>query len=386
MAELGYRIHLICFSERNLSQADSEMVMASLGAATLRIHQWSILYRHPFLRRCLSILKSIFRSNIPLTAMHFTSSEIVRFVKGALLSRSPKFVLWDGLHPMGALFRKELSQLKECINIYRAHNCETMIWAGYARSKSSPLTQLLRYQVERMQRFESICLREASAVAFVQESDLQCISQENQKKQVAAVVPISLPESPDTTPLQVKRWRRVNVSDTEVPDLQLLWLGGLNWWPNREGLEWFARSVWSPLCSLRPNVSLTLVGRGTEKICFRSQDRVRALGFVEDIESIFAEADLLVVPILSGSGVRVKALEALSQAVPCIGTPLGLSGVPPSGVFVAEESSEWIHVLRVLSNRECFIQGMHGARAVRQLNSRKLCALRMDELLHRADH
>jgi glycosyltransferase involved in cell wall biosynthesis len=195
------------------------------------------------------------------------------------------------------------------------------------------------------------------------------------------VIPISVPESRDLLKITVQRWSRVNKANIKDDALQLLWLGGLDWWPNREALEWFAQHIWKQLQKNRPRVSLTLVGRGTDRLRDLSGENVRRLGFVKDLSAVFDETDLLIAPIQSGSGVRVKVIEALSQAVPCLGTPLGVEGISPQGIYCVDSPQEWLRVLSSVTVQECFLRGMVGARAIQAEHSRVRCAGQFDALL-----
>jgi len=99
-----------------------------------------------------------------------------------------------------------------------------------------------------------------------------------------------------------------------------LFLGDLDYPPNTEGLGWFVTHVLPRTPSL---VELQVVGRGRAP----TADRVNARGFVEDLATAWATSTVMVVPIHSGGGSRLKVLDAFGAGVPVVSTTFGVSGV-----------------------------------------------------------
>lgn len=382
MSELGYRIHLICFTTEIFDRSKSESVCAALGVVSLQCYRWPIILRSAWTRKFVSTMLSFFRWDVPLTVMPYTTKGVHFFLKEIFEKISNGVVVWDGLHPMGSLVHRWNSKAEAPLNIYRAHNIESAIWQDYMSSKRKWLRFLLRDQFRRMKRFERYCIERSDLTLFLQEKDEYSIKSERELLSVTSVVPISVHSDQDPTHRYVMRWRRIHSNTSDEKALHLLWLGGLDWWPNREALDWFAHHIWTPLSQVRSATALTLVGRGTEHLSSFSGSSVRGLGFVDDLSDVFAAADLVIAPIQSGSGVRVKALEALSHAVPCFGTSLGVRGIPEAGTYRFDSADDWVRVLSLLSAQECFIKGVMGARDVQVKNSRSLCARRFDELIH----
>jgi glycosyltransferase involved in cell wall biosynthesis len=56
-------------------------------------------------------------------------------------------------------------------------------------------------------------------------------------------------------------------------------------------------------------------------------------GFVEDLDAVFRESCAMVMPLLLGSGVKIKTLEALSRGLPVISTDFGVEGIPVTNAF-----------------------------------------------------
>jgi glycosyltransferase involved in cell wall biosynthesis len=111
----------------------------------------------------------------------------------------------------------------------------------------------------------------------------------------------------------------------------VLWMGGFGWYPNAEGIIWFAEKVF-PLvrerlrehaiilhfCGSHPPAQLQALHDGVT---------VHVHGFVDDIDPMIRDAHLMIVPLLSGGGIRVKIIEAMSSGVPVLSTSKGCEGI-----------------------------------------------------------
>ena len=108
----------------------------------------------------------------------------------------------------------------------------------------------------------------------------------------------------------------------------LLTVGALDYPPNAEGVEWFIRKVWPQVQSRLPGYAYVVAGRGRigdSKLA--AVPGVSFVGFVDDIDAMYEEAQAVVVPIQSGAGTSIKVLEALSRERTVFATPFALRGL-----------------------------------------------------------
>ena len=116
--------------------------------------------------------------------------------------------------------------------------------------------------------------------------------------------------------------------DGRQPDT-MLFLGSFRHLPNQEGLEWFTRNVLPRILEQRPQARLIVIGSDPPArhtlpgYC----DAIELVGFVPDILEPFRRYATFVCPILSGSGVRVKLLEAFAAGIPVVSTRIGAEGL-----------------------------------------------------------
>jgi len=109
----------------------------------------------------------------------------------------------------------------------------------------------------------------------------------------------------------------------------MLFLGSFRHAPNVVALDWFVNEVLPRIVARRPEARLVVVGADAPPR-HPYADRAPAIeirGFVEDIREPLARYAVFVCPVRSGSGVRVKLLEAFSSGIPVVSTRLGAEGL-----------------------------------------------------------
>ncbi len=113
-----------------------------------------------------------------------------------------------------------------------------------------------------------------------------------------------------------------------VPNSLIVVMVGLfNYQPNLDGATWFVNEVLPELRRLVPDVRVRLVGRHDERLpSVASAPGVEIVGEVADLGPELRSARCAVVPLLSGSGTRIKVLEALANGIPLVTTHIGCEG------------------------------------------------------------
>lgn len=109
----------------------------------------------------------------------------------------------------------------------------------------------------------------------------------------------------------------------------MLFLGSFRHVPNQVALDWFTRDVLPLILEKLPDARLLVAGSDPPpRHAFHDPaNAIDLLGFVEDMQPLFAECAVFICPIRSGSGVRVKLLEAFASGIPVVSTTLGAEGL-----------------------------------------------------------
>ena len=134
----------------------------------------------------------------------------------------------------------------------------------------------------------------------------------------------------------------------------LLFLGSFRHLPNVEALQWFLRDVFPRIRKEEPRARLVIVGSDPPpRHSLRESDAIEMIGFVEDVREPLMRYSLFVCPILAGSGVRVKLLEAFAAGIPVVSTRMGAEGLADQDgeiCALADEPSAFaervVHLLR----------------------------------------
>lgn len=108
----------------------------------------------------------------------------------------------------------------------------------------------------------------------------------------------------------------------------MLFLGSFRHLPNLEALDWFTRKVLPRIRAREPRARLIVVGSDPPpRHSLPEAEAIELIGFVEDVHQPLSRYALFICPILSGSGVRVKLLEAFASGIPVVSTYLGAEGL-----------------------------------------------------------
>lgn len=103
-------------------------------------------------------------------------------------------------------------------------------------------------------------------------------------------------------------------------------IGGLNWAPNKDGIEWFARDVWPVVKHQVPHAQLRLVGRESDRYRAEPGLDIQGLGWLEDPSDEIATWSAMIVPIRFGAGTRAKVAEGFARKCPMVATGIGAFG------------------------------------------------------------
>jgi glycosyltransferase involved in cell wall biosynthesis len=138
----------------------------------------------------------------------------------------------------------------------------------------------------------------------------------------------------------------------------LMFLGLLDYPPNRDAVEWFLTDMWPTVLRGVPDARFLIAGKGPDELCRRwaAHPRVELLGFVERLSEVYARASASVVPMRAGGGTPIKALEAYHYGRMVVATSRVLAGHRPlfrSGLdmLVADDAPGFAeHCIAVLRN------------------------------------
>ena len=138
-------------------------------------------------------------------------------------------------------------------------------------------------------------------------------------------------------------------------------LGSMDWLPNEEGIRWMLANVWPTVLRDHPNARLHLAGnKMPADLLAADLPGVHIMGRVEDADAYMAERHIMVVPLLSGGGMRVKIIEGMAMGKCVISTPVGAEGIHVTDgkdILLARNATEFADRMdRVLDDPELAVR------------------------------
>jgi len=259
------------------------------------------------------------------------------------------------------------------LKVFDAHNAT---WKILERMRSTAAWWLrgpLALEARRVRRYEGDVVRRCDTTLAVTDGDRQALLEATAVQQQEPVDPRRV----RVIPIAVDTHASAAVTRRAGSNM-ILALGTLHYAPNAQGIRWFLQQVLPLVRESRPDARLTIVGPNPPRdfVSAAQEDPrgIRVTGYVEDLLPWWQEAALAVVPVLSGSGMRVRILEALSRGVPVVTTTIGMEGIEAQDgvhLLVADDPAEFARaVIRLLDDPQ--LQGRLAA------NGRKLAVERYD--------
>ncbi len=194
------------------------------------------------------------------------------------------------------------------------HNVESVLLARCGQAAAWPESMLLNRFALSCRRLESELLQAFSMLLVSSQDDAAALSGCANGAKVTVC--------PNTIPL-------VMLPQREKAN-EIVFSGNLEYHPNISAVSHFHRNIWPLLRDRWPGLAWRLMGKNHEKIKRRltGDVRIRVTGPVENAVEELASAKLAVVPLLSGSGTRIKIIEAWAAGLPVVSTSLGAEGLP----------------------------------------------------------
>ncbi|MFK8101436.1 MAG: glycosyltransferase family 4 protein [Saprospiraceae bacterium] len=216
----------------------------------------------------------------------------------------------------------------------RAHNVEHEIWERISNNtKSIPKKMYLSHLTKKLKKFEQAALQEYDLLIGITAKDLTTFKKMGYQGE-SVVVPIGI-DRRDYHPYP-KSFKR---------ELSISFIGSLDWRPNQEGLVWFLDKVWEKIADQYPDLKFNVAGRNTPKWLFDYHKKnVVMHGEIPNANRFINDHSVMIVPLLSGSGMRAKILEGMALGKVVITTALGLEGIdaaPGKEVLLANTPEEF---------------------------------------------
>ncbi|MCS7153134.1 MAG: glycosyltransferase family 4 protein [Bacteroidia bacterium] len=194
--------------------------------------------------------------------------------------------------------------------VYRLHNIEAQIWRRHAEEQRLLLRPYFRLQAKRIEAYERHILSLYDGLLPISEKEAQ-FAQESGYQGLMEIFPFGINLTAYTAPPLTNRPPRIG------------FIGGLDWLPNQQGIVWFLEKVWPSFRRRHPDAHLYIAGRNTPSWLYKYADaRTHILGEVPDAQAFFHQNDIFIAPLFSGSGIRIKLIEAFATGRAIVATSI----------------------------------------------------------------
>ncbi len=245
----------------------------------------------------------------------FVSADFEHKLKEILQKSSFDVILLESLYvtPYIDLIRN----LCKAKIVLRSPNVEYVIWERVANNANNILKKpYLTLLAKRLKEYEKSVLGKLDGIASVTQEDLAIFKEMGFKGKGIAV------------PTGIIIDKDLFVKQREEEALSVFHIASMNWLPNVEAVDWFLKNVWNLVLDKVPQAKLYLAGRDMPDWLLKHHQRnVIVVGEVENAREFYRSYKIMVVPILSGGGMRVKIIEGMAMGKTIVSTTIGAEGI-----------------------------------------------------------
>jgi polysaccharide biosynthesis protein PslH len=229
--------------------------------------------------------------------------------------------------------------------VYRPHNIENIIWSGLRTEEKNILKRIYFNTLAiRIKKIEKNIINDFDAILPISTNDLNWFKKEGLMKP-------SMVLSPGFDP-------GCNFEHTPSTSKKVFFIGALDWRPNINGLVWFINNVWPIVIKEIPDAEFIIAGRNAS-VNTISHFRGTNISFTGEVESSYdfiKDKTVMVVPLFSGSGIRLKILECMSMGKCIVATPLAAEGLQyenGKNIFIASDARDFAeYIMKLILNED----------------------------------
>lgn len=342
--------------------------------------EYSYLYKLEIVKvyndvKVINTLSNYLFSKEPSHSVRFKSRAYEKKLLQVIREFDPRIIQTESIY-----LSTYIPKIRKATNaklIARLHNIEHQIWYRLADEIGSTLKRIyLKDLALRINNFERKCW---------QQYDLLLPITENDNKEVKRLYP--------SAATYVLPYTISNVFKADADEKWVGYhIGAMDWQPNEEGIRWFIETVWKSIRESVKDFEFYYAGRNMPNELTQIQvDGIHNAGEVNDANAFIADKKILIVPLRSGGGIRVKILEAMAAGKVVISTTIGMQGIevqPGEHYLPANTAQEFASVIHwcVNNKSEAEVIASKGQERVKSIYSSEVVFKRLstkiiDELL-----
>ncbi len=268
-------------------------------------------------------------------------------------------ILLEGLYLCPYI--KTIRKYSKAIIAFKAHNVEHEIWERVAKNETNFIKQnYLKILSKRIKIMETRVMNKYDVLNTLTERDAHLFNSIGNKKPYF-VSPVGI----DTSHLIPQR----NV----ISYPSIFYIGALDWAPNQEGLIWFIRNIWHKLILKHPELKFDIAGRNAPDWFVKTLNEPNVVfrGEISDAYDFISKHAIMLVPLLSGSGMRIKIVEGLALGKTIVTTSIGTEGIETThniNILIADTAEQFQkQIEKALADKAFFdLIGVNAIKFVKQ--------------------
>ena len=284
-----------------------------------------------------SFLKTIFTKQ-SYNVSRFYSEVFLTKIKHEIQQNSFDYIIIESAYLL--VYIDALKPIFKGEIILRAPNVEYKIWEDYTRFSSSFFKRnMFRYLTSKLKKFELNAIAKTNQVFAITENDKMQFQTDGIQVPIT-VIPFGIEQNASLPP--------------KIKPNKIFFLGAYNWKPNLDAALFLIHEIVPELIKIHPKLELHLAGTYMPESFRRfASKHIIIHGKVESSSEFVLNHGILVAPIFSGSGVRIKIVEALSQGIPVVASTIAMQGIDETSALIADNKNEFIQqISQLINNKE----------------------------------
>ena len=233
-----------------------------------------------------------------------------------------------------------IRQHSKAMIVLRAHNVEHKIWERIAKETKFFIKRwYINHLAKTLKEYELNALETVDGIAAITRKDAAFFRKYCSKPIID--IPYGIYPEEFTPKYEIEG------------KPQFYHIGSMNWMPNEEGIRWFIDEVLPKTVEKVPEFVYHLAGRSMPEWLTSIQNpHVDVIGEVPDAKAFVANHDVAIVPLLSGSGIRIKIIESMAMGKTVITTRVGAEGIlydEDVNIIIAENKAKMVEAIRSIN-------------------------------------
>ena len=322
LLELGYNVTFLCM------ETDKHPSQNSITNTNLN---FKAIYVNTNLKIASALLNMFTKQSYILS--RFNQNVFRKALKKILKKQTFDTILFESLFTSAYL--NTVNEHSNAKNLYRAHNIEHHIWLEQSNQKINIFKRwYLNIQAKRLKNEEIKFWNNIDSILSISKTDKSNIIKQ-------CLTPTH------TLGLHIDK-RHIYQKDQSTK-VDFFHIGAMDWLPNHDGINWILKDVFPKVKQTEKSAELHLAGRAmSDKLKSYVQDGYYNYGKVNNAIDFMSKHKVMLVPLFSGSGIRVKIIEGMSLGKCIISTSIGIKGINccnNKNILIANTENEFIETM-----------------------------------------